>query len=310
VELLIREAVQPARVADALALVPPEELGGVSAEQALACWRHWASQGALGIGWVRAGESASPESVQCVGVTLWVADAAVEAMTGPGPTDPKLVYQRSDAWVMDRGAIRSAHAQRRLSLLVLHFWARPQPGDPDFMPVFEQSSSLFKELHQGFGVQRVLQQVPADRAGLLAMAGFRSVRTEQADARGGSAARTMMLIDADAACSNPGTWISFLFMSPPARLGLGAAAQRMLTLALEQHTDDDIARLLGCSRDYVRKLWNEAYEALEDAGVLIKRHRGGRGQDDAGASRGRERRRQALNHLRHNLQELRPGLSR
>ena len=85
----------------------------------------------------------------------------------------------------------------------------------------------------------------------------------------------------------------------------------MLQLALQQLTDDDIAEALGCSRDYVRKLWSDAYARMEDQGVLVLSDASlphSTRRDPTGPKRGRERRRLVLEFLRANLQEVRPGL--
>jgi len=80
----------------------------------------------------------------------------------------------------------------------------------------------------------------------------------------------------------------------------------MLGLGLGQLTDDDFAQALACSRDYVRKLWGDVYERLDQAGVLQTGNPGS--ADSTVAPRGWERRRLALEFFRANPQELRPGL--
>jgi hypothetical protein len=116
----------------------------------------------------------------------------------------------------------------------------------------------------------------------------------------------LMGLNREDAHTMPGSALAFLFFSPRSRLDLRPSVQRMLGLALQQLTDDDIAAALACSRDYVRKLWDDAYDRLDEAGVL--RTGSAPSLDSVNAPRGRERRRQALEFLRSNPQELRPGL--
>lgn len=89
------------------------------------------------------------------------------------------------------------------------------------------------------------------------------------------------------------------------------AVQRMLQLALCQMTDDEIAAALGCSRDYVRKLWSDTYARLEDQAALRLNDSSALESALPGPAdhkRGQERRRLALDFLRANVQVLRPGL--
>ena len=77
----------------------------------------------------------------------------------------------------------------------------------------------------------------------------------------------------------------------------------MLTLALRQLTDADIAARMGCSREYIRKLWTKVYHALQaNAG-----HQEGQPEQFKNRHRGREQRRLALEFFRAHLEELRPG---
>lgn len=205
---------------------------------------------------------------------------------------------------MQAAEIRLAHDRGALNLMVLHFWTASDVTDPAFHPVFLQAHASFRDIHQGFGVQRMYQEVPLTHVPFLAAAGMQTLHTSAGAASGGLAWMGITHKDANA---SPGSTFSFLFFSPPRRLNLKPAVQRMLTLAARQSTDDDIADMLGCSRDYVRKLWTDAYAMMEDAGVLSPLN-----HQQPGTSapvRGRERRRAALEFLRANPHELRPGLA-
>ena len=293
----------------ALACLPPQQIGA-GFDETLALWQQWYGQGALQAGWVESAGSAVNSDLHCLGVSLWITDEAVRALqaTGEGTAAQRIVKfalsgTPGPSWVMQAAEIRAAHAAQKLNLLVLHFWANRPPFDPEFQPVFVQSNVQFRAQHQGYGVQWLLQEVPVPEANILMAGGLKLLRADPASL---PMPMALLGLNRDDAQTMPGSALAFLFFSPKSSLNLRPSVQRMLGLALRQLTDDDIAQALSCSRDYVRKLWDDTYDRLNLAGIL---HAGNvTGADPAGAARGRERRRQALEFFRNNPQELRPGL--
>ena len=292
-------------LASALSLLPKTSFG-IEEAQALALWRQWHQQGSLQIGRIdRISLDGSCET-QALGITIWLTDDAVLALsqTALAPCVERL-YQgtaKGLPWLMQTAQIRQAHKKNALHLMVLHFWTRSDVSDAAFHPVFLQAHASFRDIHQGFGVQSMFQEVPPQQVPFLAAAGMRILHKCANPVYGDA---TWMGITHDDAKAHPGSTLSFLFFSPERLLDLKPAVQRMLTLAVRQSTDDDIADAMLCSRDYVRKLWNDAYAAMEQAGVLnrttpsLPMH--------SVPIRGRERRRGALEFLRANPHELRPG---
>ena len=269
------------------------------------------AQGALQLAWVESLDPGRDGELQCLGVTLWITDHAVAALVRPGNLPAaRRVYASETAgasepsWVMTAAEIRAAHAEQCLNLLVLHFWTRRPPFEPEFQAVFVQSHTKFRDLHQGYGVRQLLQEVAPFEVDILRAAGLKIVRADAPDA---AVPRVLLGLVREDALADPGSTLSFLFLSPKSHLDLRPSVQRMLSLALQQLTDDDIAQALACSRDYVRKLWDDAYEKLDAAG--ISKVGNATAPDSTAAPRGRERRRQALEFLRGNPQELRPGLA-
>ena len=299
-----------AQLSRALQCLPESQRGG-GFNETLELWQQWFAQGALQLGWVEtAGSGAKEEEIRSLGATLWITDEAVCALQRPGHgTAAQRIMEavRGDgsapAWVMNQAQIRAAHATQQLNLLVLHFWSKHGPLDPEFQPVFVRSNMQFAEMHQGYGLKWLLQEVTVPEVEILTASGLKILRTAPA---GATVPRVLLGLNRDDAHALPGSTLAFLFLSPRSRLDLRPSVQRMLSLALRQLTDEDIATALGCSRDYVRKLWGVAYEKIESAGVL-----GADSGEKSGATstpRGRERRRRTLEFLRSNPQELRPGL--
>ncbi len=289
----------------------PADFTGLDRAATLQLWRQWHQRGSLTLSRVDAIGGDGRRQLKALGATLWLTDRGTAALTQASTQScVHRVYaaeQDKLAWVMQTSEVEQAHDTNKLNLMVLHFWSAVEVGSADFQPIFIQAHSLFRDTYQGFGVQQLLQEVPASNAPILKAAGMHAVEDQPDEMQN---RLVLMRIRAEDASANPGSTFSFLFFSPRRRLNLKPAVQRMLQLALRQLTDDEIAEALGYSRDYVRKLWNDAYARMEGQGAL-------RVKDTSAASsmlhpinpkRGRERRRLALEFLRANVQELRPGL--
>ncbi len=283
-----------------IAFLPPTQFG-CTRDTALSCWLRWHQRGALTVGIIEGIEGDDPPAIVGAGITLWITDRAVEFLhqSHRDPCSVQLYALKSDAaWVSDKQQIAAGHMQCNLNLWIVHFWPGPDPRNPDFAAFFVQAHASFRDLHDGFGVGRVLQEIPTEHIPLMAAVGMRIARP----ATSGQPMALATLTRGDAR-TDPGSLMSFLFLKPPGRLGLNPSEQCMLTLALRQLTDADIAECMGCSRDYIRKLWSRVYDALQThAGLAVReRHELKRSQ------RGREQRRLALEFFRTHLEELRPG---
>lgn len=286
----------------------PEACFGLDKIQTLALWRQWHQQGSLQIGRIYSVHPDGTTQTEAMGITTWITDEAVAALAKDTQLSrTQLLYQsaaQGAQWVMQAADIRQAHDKRALNLMILHFWTRSDVSKPEFHPVFLQAHASFRDIHQGFGVQTLLQEVPLEQAPFLTAAGLQTIHTCSDSAFGPLA---WMGITQKDAVANPGSTLSFLFFSPERRLKLKPAVQRMLALAFSRNTDDDIACELGCSRDYVRKLWGDAYADMEQAGVLAPLVQ--QAPSTSAPVRGPERRRTALEFLRGNPHELRPGIA-
>jgi len=92
-----------------------------------------------------------------------------------------------------------------------------------------------------------------------------------------------------------------MFDPPHARLALTPAEQRVALHALQGASDRTVAETLGLSTETVRTNWRSIYRRM--APVLALADAPGLAGDDE--TRGREKRRFALEYLRQNMQELR-----
>jgi hypothetical protein len=100
-----------------------------------------------------------------------------------------------------------------------------------------------------------------------------------------------------------GTWVGTLFDYHRPVLGFSRAEQRLLSSALSGATDDEqLATALGISRPAVKKRWLSIYRRVEDhLPALIEP-----AVKSEVTSRGKEKRRRVLAHLRERPEELRP----
>jgi hypothetical protein len=296
---------RPASADDFAAVVdflPSDQLSHPRAE-VLAQWQAWHRQGALTVGIIEAIEGGSPPRIAGVGVTAWISNEAAahlhRAHEEPCAVQLYRATHNGAHWLLDQQQIAAAHTEHSLNLLILHFWPYPDPTLTEFAAFFMQSVASFRELHDGFGVAHLYQEIMVEHIPIMQAAGMQIARPPNAGTR-----RVLMSLARDDARANPGSTLSFLFLSPPAKLGLAGAEQNMIALALRQLSDEEIASQLDCSREYIRKLWSRTYDALyANAGLtpdaVSKTQTPGHR---------REKRRRALEFFRLHPEELRPGV--
>jgi hypothetical protein len=218
-----------------MSFIPAAQFG-CSREAVLSCWQRWLQQGAISIGLVEGIEGDRPPSLVGVGITAWITEYAVERLlqhhSDAGSVQLYREETASERWVMGTRQIVDAHAQCKLNLWIVHFWPEPDPSNPDFASFFVQADASFRELHDGFGVGRLCQEVAAAHVSMMEAAGMRIVRPATA-----AFPRALAMLTREDARSDPGSLMSFLFLKPPGQLKLKPSQQRMLTLALRQLTD-------------------------------------------------------------------------
>ena len=97
----------------------------------------------------------------------------------------------------------------------------------------------------------------------------------------------------------------WMFFNPPEpRLGLTEPEKETLERALENETDDDMARSLGISIWTVKKRWQNVYSKVEQVAPALLSAVGN--ADETGGASGFERRRHLLAYVRQHLEEIRP----
>jgi DNA-binding NarL/FixJ family response regulator len=101
---------------------------------------------------------------------------------------------------------------------------------------------------------------------------------------------------------NAGCWLATLFDYGQPIIFLTPAEQRLLTCALREWTDDEIAKGLAISTSAVKKCWQSIYTRVGlRLPTLLP-------EDDDGGKRGVEKKRHLLSYVRNHPEKLRPLL--
>lgn len=102
-----------------------------------------------------------------------------------------------------------------------------------------------------------------------------------------------------------GSWCSCLFDYSPPMLGLNRSQQRLLSAALDGHTDEELSKHLDISLFTVKKVWLEVdRRAARSLPEIFADFR----HDDHTQWRGKQKRHRLLSYLQEHPEELRPTL--
>ena len=263
-------------------------------------------------------EGNQPDDILAFGMTVFVDPALIdEYLRAPEPYISARVYERvlgGRSPVLPAGAIATANAAGTLNLLILHFGMRPSRSEmptPRELAVVAKAQTGFRLSHEGYHVQRVIQEVygPAQVA-IMQAGGVRlqhdfSVDTEYARELSQAEWPYLMAVTRDDPESRlPGSAISCLFQRARPRFRFAPAEQRVLMRTLLDETDDTIAAVLRVSRDAVKKTWRRIYQRVAAVDPMLLD--GGAERPDSDDVRGREKRQRLIRYLRYHLEELRP----
>lgn len=283
-------------------------------------WHRLLSGGQLNGGVVvdRSGPGRSP--IAAFGMTAFVTDAFVdEYLASPKPYLSAIVYERllsGDAPVLDARQVGRANTSGSLNLLILHFGTGgPTPTDARTLTAVAAAQDGFRLTHVGYRIRRVLQEgYGPQQLAFLTQGGF-VLKSDYGDYYADARRQKPRAEDHpyfvgldrdDPEGRLPGTPLSSLFHTPVPRFRFSTAEQRVLARAVMDEGDDDVADALGVTDDAVKKTWRRVYErvAAVDPDLL------GGIADRSGLTRGKEKRRRLVRHLRFHLEELRPYTAR
>jgi hypothetical protein len=294
--------IQPSDLAACCALIPADRRPDRDALPFLAaCLARGKVQGAV--------TDAAPGELMACGISGFASDAFIDAhLREPVPGIARRLLTRAvvdESVLLGPREIGQANVDRGLNLVVLWYQqTRMAPDDPLTATLMYLGHDAFRRLHEGFRVRSVWQEGNEFEAAFLTSGGFLPKQ------RFADGTTLFGFSRSDLSSPWPSHTLSFLFRDPPCRLHFSAAERRILSLALWNLRDHEIARRLGISVDTVRKQWRHIFQRAEaQEPQSLGAARAERADD---ATRGTERRRFLLEHLRRNLHEVRPvpGASR
>ncbi len=207
--------------------------------------------------------------------------------------------------------IADANAKGGLNLVVTHYGFVAEAGDDGLGDKLRYATyESFRRHHEGLHFRSFTNEV-FDRSSKEMGAGWGFRVGWYTEERLGAAgipadkAPCVWMATREDALDNPGAvFPSVLFRTfAQPRFGFDLREQRLLKLALDGHTDESIAGILGTSVSITKKCFRSIYDKVSDCGVdtglVIPQKR-------LEGSRGSENRRYLLNYLRDHAEELHP----
>jgi hypothetical protein len=249
-----------------------------------------------------------------MGVSVFLTDEfAREASTPPlfwiGPELIRRIDQ-NESPVLALDEIRAANSGSGLNLFVWEadIWAQ---SDAEFLSTASELIASFFETHAGLKINKSLAQQPFGRVfrAAVQIGGWlaQNEKGEYAPAENPEAIERkgepfILGMTRELAQKNAGCWLATLFDYRPPVIFLTPAEQRLLTCALREWTDDEIAKGLAISTSAVKKCWQSIYTRVGlRLPTLLP-------EDDDGGKRGLEKKRHLLSYVRNHPEELRPLL--
>jgi DNA-binding CsgD family transcriptional regulator len=219
-------------------------------------------------------KSTGADSIVGFGLTTFLGEAFVaEFLAAPQPYVSGIVFERllsGGSPVLRRHEIGRANESGNLNLLVLHFGMRANPADGRGLAIIAAAEAGFRLSHAGYRVRRLMQEAYGPQhvafikaAGLLLKSDYAGYYASAGCSQPPPHERPylMGLDREDADSTLPGTTASFLFQAATPRFSFSPAEQRVLVRAVGDESDEEIADLLGLSRDAVKKIWRRVSNA-------------------------------------------------
>jgi hypothetical protein len=310
---------QPGDFQAALAFVPLAYRYAPRVRDALPeLWSSLLRSGQLTSGVVEDPTATPGHQVLGVGLSVFVKDAfADEVLARPRPYLNAHLHElllAGDAPVLSQREIAAQNAGSGLTLLPLHFCTNSlDVSVPDVLRALTAGQELFRILHSGYRVNRVVKEVVnVDLCRFMLSTGM-LLATDYADqlpTLGLGAlpeSERPYLLTIRSSEMPLGSPMAAMFLAAPTRFAFSPAEQRVLLCALLRETDEEIARDLGLAQDTVRKHWKSAFQRVQSQIPGFFADNGDSHLEFNGNGRGREKRRYLLRHLQMHMEELRPN---
>jgi hypothetical protein len=226
------------------------------------------------------------------------------------------VTEKSLGVFMDRKAQAAANLGDGIDHALIALAVSPMDlANPDFNVVFNELYTNYLQNVRGYNIRTVFAEVDVMLKDFMIAAGL-TPQKQFADARtqsntlvfpsNTSSERWFMAASRAASHLQHAMSAAVIMSYVKPALRLTPTEQRLLLHAIDGLNDVEVAAALGISRDAVKSTWKTVYSHVEDVmPVLFADHNGGNAN-----SRGAEKRRRVVSHVRDNLQELRPHYAR
>ena len=298
---------RPEDLAAAVRLVPDAYRYSPAARRALPdIWAGLMREGRLGTGLVEDPARPPAERLRGIGLSVFVTDAfADHALAEPRPYLNARLHEMilaGDAPILTRREIAAANTGAGLTLLPLHFLTPSfDATDPEVLRALVAGNDLFRIVHGGYRIRRMFKEVVSrDLLRFMIASGMRLHTDYGSGTADDPVDGRPYLLAAERGDLPIGSGLGMMFIDAEPRFLLSPAEQRVLTCALLNEGDEEIAGDLGLSPDTLRKHWRSIYGRVLFVDPLFFP------DDGNGTGRGRGKRRHLMNYLRLHMEELRP----
>jgi len=221
-------------------------------------------------------------------------------------------YLSCAAPVLQPEDVARANAREGLNVIMcFEGWALDGFSREQVLAVREKQSEAFHLTHAGYRMKEILADPIDDEELHWMLDAGAHVRRDYSSyfKRHGAPTRCsprprLVGLTKEAACANPGSYLSRFFVHTPPRFHFNRSEQLLLHHALMGETSDDLAASLSISPWTVKKRWQAIYERVADVDRELFLPPVANGAHVT--ARGAERRRRLLHYLRQHLEELRP----
>jgi DNA-binding CsgD family transcriptional regulator len=292
-----------------------ESLGLLPDDGAISCevrdklpglWRKLLSDGALNAIVVYDIDRPAGQQLLQIGMSVFVTDSFLAELKKSAPRWlAATVYERhisGDSPILMRAQVARANALGTLNLVVLHGIVKYEGlTDAEKRGLDALGPETFFLVHAGFQIAEIVIQPPEERFRAFSLSsGFKERLTW-----GPEGEEPLIGITRAEAESEPGQYISRLFVFQPPRFGFTEREQEVLVAALRMITDETIARELCIALVTVKSRWRTIYDKI---GVIFESADVGslRSSPKSDISRSSEKRRFVLAYVRLHPEELRP----
>ncbi len=260
------------------------------------------------------------QSTQIVGTTLlgFIHDDFVTRyFENPEPalcsSALRSVSKDSFGCFMSRKEQARANAGDGMQQIIIEFAIDPMDMQhPDFAPVMNELYSAYFKFERGYNIKGVFVEAQVDLEALVVGSGLFPIQYMDIGGTnqdiviplGASTKRGLYRVTRADKSRLPPSSAAFVVMTYIApTFQFTPHEQRLLCLAIEGLTDQDISTTLDVSRDALKQTWRTIYDHVGD--VMPELFSANTGVP-ATSGRGAEKRRHIISHVRDNLQELRP----